>query len=680
MSQFTDSLRWLMSPAIRADQRLPLILNRFRNPDEQTLTLLEDLVACFRPTWHGEEACVARYEMMVDMLERDPLLQDLFRQRVVSFIASRRLVTFFTDSGLLPDTGFFSEWWRILVRHVLPPACDERRLKDCLALIYRKSDDWQWMEAIPEALSERLWRMLSQTERVTGIDWGAIREQLLNAILLLAHRVSGLGVDAELMRAAPDFEHHLPRFVALSAEALAFVSQSREQGDMRVLADFRPLLVIVDQCYDTLERIRKRAQAHGTSLHLTYQLTRGRQNLERLRELVALLTGDEPALCQDSGLSLRSHFTRRVFIAESRRNSLSDYLGQLSGLLAMRVTSNAARSGEHYICATPHEYRHMWLSAAGAGVVIAIMALLKIFASELHAPLFVEALMFSLIYGLGFVLIYLLGMTVATKQPAMTAQTIAALLSDLRPRRAAEVERLVDVIAAVGRSQLAAILGNVLLALPVALGVGYLFSHLTGNAVVSPEKSAKLLADLDPLTWALPHAAIAGFYLFLSGLISGYFDNHATYASIGPRIAKLSWLRFVFGEHLAQRCGAYIQCHLGGVMGNFLFGCMLGSTGVLGIILGLPLDIRHIAFASAGLGYAVVGSDFSIPLNLVLYSALGVALIGLTNLAVSFALALRTALWARDVRFGHGWPIVRAIARRLWRQPRSFVMPVPSHH
>jgi site-specific recombinase len=56
--------------------------------------------------------------------------------------------------------------------------------------------------------------------------------------------------------------------------------------------------------------------------------------------------------------------------------------------------------------------------------------------------------------------------------------------------------------------------------------------------------------------------------------------------------------------------GRYIQEHLGGIMGNFLFGCMLGSTGVLGTILGLPLDIRHIAFSSANLGYAFVGFDF----------------------------------------------------------------------
>ena len=78
---------------------------------------------------------------------------------------------------------------------------------------------------------------------------------------------------------------------------------------------------------------------------------------------------------------------------------------QLSRLLAVRVTENAARSGEHYICETASDYRQMWRSAAGAGVLVGGMALLKIFASGLHAPLFVEAFLYSMIYGLGFVLI-----------------------------------------------------------------------------------------------------------------------------------------------------------------------------------------------------------------------------------------------------------------------------------
>jgi site-specific recombinase len=102
---------------------------------------------------------------------------------------------------------------------------------------------------------------------------------------------------------------------------------------------------------------------------------------------------------------------------------------------------------------------------------------------------------------------------------------------------------------------------------------------------------------------------------------------------------------------------------------------MLGSTGIIGTILGLPLDIRHIAFASANLGYALVGFQFELPLKAVAWAALGIAAIGFTNLAVSFALALRTAMRARGIQFEHGGLLLKALWQRLKLQPRSFVLP-----
>lgn len=677
MTKINTVFRWLLGKPAPDTQQIDAALAAFRDPQGNTLELIRHLVSVLRPRNRSDDQASERYATMLTRLESNPGLSMAFRGHVVHFLATRRLLTFFTDSGILPGTGFFSEWWRILGNRLLPEAPDERRLKDCLHVIYDRTDDWRWLEEIPAEHSARFWALIAPAEELRSLDWRSIQEQVLDSVLLLAHRVSGLGIDSELMRASPDFDEHTPRFISLSAEALDFVNAFRAALNDPTLPadDGSQLLVIADQCRDTLQRIRKRALTVGTSLHLSYLLTRSEQSLERLHELVAILTAGQQSATRAGALEAWAEFARAAFLAENRRNSLRFYLAQLSRLLAVRVTENAARSGEHYICTTPDEYRGMWRSAAGAGVLIGSMALLKIFAGGLHAPLFVEAFLFSMIYGLGFVTIYLLGMTVATKQPAMTAQTLAGLLGDLKPTRGADLERLVDVVAAVSRSQLAAIAGNVMLALPVALALGFGLSQLFGAPLIATEKGARLLADLDILGWALPHAAIAGFYLFLSGLITGYFDNRAAYADVGQRLGRLRWLQSLAGQERAQRVGNYIQERLGGIMGNFLFGCMLGSTGVIGTILGLPLDIRHIAFASANLGYALVGFQFALPLKAVLWAALGIALIGLTNLAVSFTLAMRTALKARNVRIEHWAPLLKALAQRLRRQPRSFLLP-----
>ena len=677
MRKFFARLRRLFGAPASGEETVAAALDAFRAPAADTLLLLRRLVAAIRPRRGDADGSGERYAMMLDCFEADASLRLAFRRHIVHFLATRRLVTFFTDSGILPGTGFFSEWWRIIGHRLLPEAPDERRLKDCLHVIFDRANDWRWLEAASAEQSRQLWTLIAPTEDMQGIDWRAIEEQMLDAVLLLAHRVSGLGVESELMRAAPDFDDNTPCFIALSAEALEFVATLRRALDEpdRPADDGSQLLVIADQCGKTLQRIRRRALTVGTSLHLSYLLRRSEQSLERLQDLVAILAGGRDQHIRQEAVSGLASFAHAAFLAESRRNSLRFYMNQLSHLLAVRVTENAARSGEHYICDTPADYRQMWLSAAGAGVLIGIMALLKIFVGELGAPLFVEAFLFSMIYGLGFVAIFLLGMTVATKQPAMTAQTLASLLGDLKPSRAADLERLVDVVAAVTRSQLAAITGNVMVALPVAIAAAVGLAWLSSGVPISPEKGARLLADLDPLSWAIPHAAIAGFYLFLSGLISGYFDNRAAYADLGRRIGRLPWLRRLAGAGRAQRVGGYIENHLGGIMGNFLFGCMLGSTGVIGTILGLPLDIRHIAFASANLGYALQSLQFDLPLRAALWAALGIAAIGLTNLMVSFALALRTALGTRRIRFTHWGPLVRAIGRRFLTEPRSFLLP-----
>ena len=501
MTRIRALFRWLLGKPAPAGDPVDEALERFRQPETDTLELLRGLVAVLRPANRHDEESALRYQAMLDRLLADPELRAAFCGHVVHFIATRRLITFFTDSGILPGTGFFSEWGRILGNRLLPEVPDERRLKDCLHVIFHRADDWRWLQEMPADLAQRFWELIAPEQVLGNIDWRSIQEQMLDSVLLLAHRVSGLGIESELMRASPNFDDDRPRFIMLSSEALEFVNAFRAALDdpERQADDGGQLLVIADQCRETLQKTRKRALTVGTSLHLSYLLTRSEQSLERLRDLIAILVASRQAASHGAAVRAWGEFAHAAFIAENRRNSLRFYLAQLSGLLAVRVTENAARSGEHYICESDTDYRRMWLSAGGAGVFIGLMALLKIKAAALGAPLFGEAFLYSMIYGLGFVLIYLLGMTVATKQPAMTAQTLAGLLGDLKLNRSADLERLVDVITAVCRSQLAAIAGNVMVALPVAIAVSFGLAHLQGTPPISLDKGAHLLADLDPL-------------------------------------------------------------------------------------------------------------------------------------------------------------------------------------
>ncbi|MDE1711745.1 hypothetical protein PWG14_03005 (plasmid) [Chromobacterium amazonense] len=346
--------------------------------------------------------------------------------------------------------------------------------------------------------------------------------------------------------------------------------------------------------------------------------------------------------------------------------------------MALQVTEHAGRHGEHYIAEDRRDWSKMGKAAMGAGFIVGFMALIKLMLARGHLPLLWEGIGFGLNYAIGFIIVQILHFTIATKQPAMTAARLAAVLHEQHGRKK-QLEQLADLIVKVVRTQFVAIMGNVMLAIPTAALIALGWNALFGAPVVDAAKAQKLLHEIDPIhSLALPHAAIAGIFLFLSGLIAGYYDNKAIYRRIPERIAGHRLLRKVLGENRAWRLGHYIEHNLGALAGNFYFGMFLGLTGTIGTILGLPLDIRHITFSSANLAFATVALDFQVPLTVVLLGVAGVALIGVVNLAVSFFLALWVALRSRKLSGSLLLPLIPMLAKSFLRQPLRFFIPPAS--
>jgi site-specific recombinase len=339
------------------------------------------------------------------------------------------------------------------------------------------------------------------------------------------------------------------------------------------------------------------------------------------------------------------------------------------------VTEYAGKAGEHYITETRKEYWGMARAAMGAGALIAVIALLTLILLRFNLAPLNEMLAYGLNYGLGFAIIYMLGFTIATKQPAMTANALAASIGEARGK-ARDLENLISLIARTTRSQLVAILGNVSMAIPVAILVSLLQLPLTDQHAISIAEADTLLAAHHPfLSGSLFFAAVAGVCLFLSGLIAGYFDNLATYNRIPQRIKQLAWANRTFGAKRVARFADYVEAHLGAIASNFLFGVMLATAWGMGMMFGLPLDIRHVAFSSAYLGYALATYDFAPPWITFAWAVAGVVGIGLINLCVSFTLALFVALRARGVTFSQGNQLMHGLLRRFFLHPGDFFLP-----
>lgn len=194
------------------------------------------------------------------------------------------------------------------------------------------------------------------------------------------------------------------------------------------------------------------------------------------------------------------------------------------------------------------------------------------------------------------------------------------------------------------------------------------------------KQSEHLLHDLNPFaSLALPHAAIAGVYLYISGLIAGYYDNMAVYNKIGERLRRHPTLKLILPGHLLIRMSEFIESNLGALMSNFIFGVFLGSTATIGYMFGIPLDIRHIAFASANLIHGIFNvyvNSGSLPdLSVMAISFLGMLMIGMVNLMVSFSLALLTALRARGVKLFEWRSLFEMVKMHFANNPSDFFVP-----
>ena len=165
----------------------------------------------------------------------------------------------------------------------------------------------------------------------------------------------------------------------------------------------------------------------------------------------------------------------------------------------------------------------MYKAAAGAGVIIACMASLKILAARMTMAPLMQAFTFSMNYSLGFILIHVLHFTVATKQPAMTAAALAATVQQRKGSKTAQIAELAALIINIIRTQFIAILGNISIAIPTAALITFAWQFYLDEPLLTHTKATYLLHSLNPFTsLAVPHAAIAGvclFYLANCGLL-----------------------------------------------------------------------------------------------------------------------------------------------------------------
>lgn len=600
------------------------------------------------------------------LLQQHPQYALSLRSSLLRLLDEKSVISLYSDHGIQSDLGFFTEIYRRISHKLLPQVPDPKYLKDVFGQIFYKNDDAAWVSGMPDTV----WRDFMHT---LAIDQGDLLQQLRciqemkAALQVLSFRLSASGLDPELILQHEDLENNDSPFITQNIEIQKFLALPHTSAE-----DIQHIYTVLKRCEQLTHDIRKANSKTGTSISLTALMQRMLQQIRRMQLLTDILHG--LILKHDVSQAI-TRLLKQLVDAECKKNNLSEYWRQNTELLALRVTENASHTGEHYIAQHRSEYYKLMGSAMGAGIIIAVMAMFKIIIASYHLPPLTEAILFSLNYGFGFVIIHLLHFTVATKQPAMTAATIAASIDD-HGRDSKNIHNLVNIVAQTTSSQAIAILGNVIIVIPVAILIDWGILYWTGHHFIDTEKAHALLDSNNPLiSLTAVYASVAGVCLFLSGLIAGYHDNLAAYNRIPERIGHLPWLQKLLGKERLLRISDYIRHNLGALAGNFYFGCLLGFASGLGVMLGLPLDIRHVTFVAAFSGYSAAALDFQISHYLLWTALLGILLVGILNLLTSFGLAIYVAMKSRKVRYRH-WKIFAAeLVKTIYHEPGKFLLP-----
>lgn len=579
-----------------------------------------------------------------------------------------------TEANILSENAFYPEFKKRILNKILPAVENENTVWFLVdAVSVRPKRDLEYFKNLePQKLTE-FFELLDIDRLILKKN---VKLELLFSLNILAWRVIGNAMDVEVVNMAPEYRKFDNPFIALQNE-LDILNENFKQNDHFVLhskdENYKQIKIYMQQCLDFVTLSFKNAARYGISSKINQSLLKIRQQLQRMETILGVMTIDEDEEIVDNSKQLFFN----ILEFKSHKNNIRELIADSTTLLSHLITNHTAETGTRYITTSSRDYLKMFMKASAGGVIVGCLVVLKLFFGSAEGSDFSHAILYSFNYAMGFIMIYLMNFTLATKQPAMTAATMAKVLSENENTQKNYVD-FAHLVSKLFRTQFIAFMGNVFLAFPVALAIIYGLDVLFQQNFAA-DKATLILEQHDPFhSKAILHACIAGFFLFISGLISGNVANSSVFYHIPKRIAKNPFLNHFFGQQTAQRMSDYYARNWAGLVSNFWFGVFLGVTGPIGLFLGLDLDIRHITFAAGNVALGFYGKGFDLDTYTVMISLATIFIIGFFNFTVSFGLSMFLAFRSRKVNFGEVKEIYREILRYFLKNPLRFFLPIQS--
>jgi site-specific recombinase len=627
------------------------------------------LIELFAGIWRrgAERTFQSRLICWITMLEQDPDLRSRFQQAFRSTLGSLDSVSLFAEAGIPAQHALFREITGRLFQHWLPPPradTDTARLFTAVFPSLRAVNRFLDLEP---ALFARLAAIFWCGEGLAA--YPHLHQDLHEALRLLAARVSARGTSrAVRQRTASHAVEQSPSY------ALVFATERLIACEHSATADncIELWLNAVFACRGEVALVRINMEDTGANSPLVFDLGAMDAALDRMELLAAMLAGHATEVW--AAVQRLLNTLVRGLLEDTRISSL---IQQNFNLLARKTVERTGHGGEHYIAHSRREYWAMWGAAIGGGFLTVFTAAIKLHIVGRHRAPFMEFVLVGTNYAISFLLLQTFGLALATKQPAMTGATLANIIN--RNRGDSRRDQITEFSASISRTQLAAALGNILAVSLGAVVFNLVWLKTFHSPYVPADQAQKVHLSLRPLASATAiDAALTGVVLWLAGLIGGWCENFAVYHQIPAAIAEHP-LRQTIGDSAMRKIAAWVDRNIGPWSTSISLGYLLAFLPVFAEFFGLPLDVRHVtlntgmfAFAAARFGPAAFAQVW-------LYSAIvGIALMFVLNLGVSFAIASFVALRAYDVSHQERVSLLRYVLKQMISSPMQFLLPPPA--
>ncbi|CAB3850450.1 site-specific recombinase [Achromobacter piechaudii] len=619
----------------------------------------------------------ARLRYVLQVLEHNPERAARVAATLRSLVADNDPTSLLCDTGVASHPGFWGEFWERAQARLLPPPPNRPDMFGLFSLIFRRAGDAAWIESLDDDTLARMRRLFRAGDAVahplapdaSGAEplSPRLEQALTSSIQVLVSQVRATGLSQDIRSRLPGRVEESPFFALATAAAELCATTPDTPRDVfgRRLNMFRALL---DGCRAAAQGVYDELEKNGVSVEVVFQIERMKLRVARIELLLGVWV--DPTQRHKF-----VHLTAELIRSTQARSSIRHLAASSFAQLARRVMERTAETGEHYIARDAVEYLTMLKASLGGGFVMVFTVYLKFFIVSLHLDKFIEGLLASLNYAGGFLVIHFSHFTLATKQPAMTGPALAHRLDDAYTPEGRDA--FLDDTMAMIRSNAAAILGNLAVVFPLAWAVQWVAVNGLDRPLINADKAHETLASFSAWGPTPLYAAATGVLLWLSSLIAGWADNWFALHRVHDVMAYNRRARHLLGERGAARWAGFWQRNISGIAGNVSLGLMLGLGPAIVSFFGPHVEVRHVTLSAGQLGTVIGTLGWQVVHTQVFWLAVaGIALTGILNVGVSFALAFNVAMRSRDLRRRDRDSLSAGVRQRIWQRPATLFWPV----